>query len=112
MLSVIVPSYNEEANVPLAAQRIPAVLEAAGIPYELLFVDDGSRDATYARICEEAARNPRVRGVGFSRNFGKEASIFAGLREARGDCCVVVDCDLQFPPECIPEMIRLWQQGY
>lgn len=112
MLSVIIPSYNEEANVPLAAQRIPAVLEAADIPYELVFVDDGSRDATYTRICEESARNPRVRGVSFSRNFGKEASIFAGLREAKGDCCVVVDCDLQFPPECIPEMVRLWRQGY
>lgn len=112
MLSVIVPAHNEEANIALAAQRIADVLQQADIAYELLFVDDGSKDATFSLIEQEAQNNSRVRGISFSRNFGKEAAIFAGLREARGDCCVVVDCDLQFPPECIPEMVRLWQQGY
>ena len=112
LLSVIVPSYNEEDNIALAARTVAQILHDAEIPYEILFVDDGSRDKTYARICEESRENPKVRGLSFSRNFGKEASIFAGLREARGDCCVILDCDLQFPPKVIPEMYRLWEQGY
>ena len=112
LLSVIVPSSNEEDNIALAARTVAQILHAAEIPYEILFVDDGSRDKTYARICEESRENPKVRGLSFSRNFGKEASIFAGLREARGDCCVILDCDLQFPPKVIPDMYRLWEQGY
>lgn len=112
LLSVIIPAYNEEQNVTLAASRLSEVLESASIPYELIFVDDGSKDHTYALICEEARRNPAVRGISFSRNFGKEAAIFAGLGEAKGDACVVTDCDLQFPPEVVPQMWMLWQQGY
>ncbi len=112
LLSVIIPAYNEELNIALAVERLSAVLDGAGISYELLFVDDGSRDSTYALICEQAQRNAAVRGVSFSRNFGKEAAIFAGLREARGDACVVTDCDMQFPPEVIPRMIALWREGY
>ncbi len=112
VLSVVIPSYNEEKNIKAAAQRLSEVLETAGISYELIFVDDGSIDNTYALICEEARCHSAVRGVSFSRNFGKEAAIFAGLREAKGDACVVTDCDMQFPPEVIPQMWELWQQGY
>lgn len=112
LLSVVIPSYNEESNVPLAARRLSEVLGEANIPFELIFVDDGSRDATYAVIREEAGRRDGVRGISFSRNFGKEAAIFAGLKEAKGDACVVTDCDLQFPPEVIPQMVALWEQGY
>ena len=112
LLSVVIPSYNEEQNIALTATRLSEVLETAAIPYELVFVDDGSKDQTYARIREQARCNPAVRGVSFSRNFGKEAAIFAGLAEAKGDACVVTDCDLQFPPEVIPQMWKLWQQGY
>lgn len=112
VLSVVIPSYNEEKNVPLAAARFAEVLEDAGISYELIFVDDGSKDRTYAVIEQEARQNPAVRGISFSRNFGKEAAIFAGLKEARGEACVVTDCDLQFPPEVIPQMVALWKQGY
>lgn len=112
LLSVVIPAYNEEKNLIVAAQRVSDVLTAAGITYELIFVDDGSRDATYTLIREESGRNPAVRGVSFSRNFGKEAAIFAGLKEAKGDACVVTDCDMQFPPEVIVEMWQLWQQGY
>ena len=112
LLSVIIPSYNEENNIEQAAERLSAVLENAGLAYELLFVDDGSRDRTYELICQTAKKNPCVRGIAFSRNFGKEAAIFAGLREAKGDACVVTDCDMQFPPEVIPKMAALWQQGY
>ncbi len=87
------------------------MLEAAGIPFELIFVCDGSTDGTWQAICEAARADGRVRGVCFSRNFGKEAALFAGLQEASGNCCVTMDCDLQHPPECIPEMYRLWQEG-
>ena len=112
MLSVILPAYNEEASVPLAAARISAILDEAGIDHELIFIDDGSRDGTWPEIRKAMQVNPRVAGVRFSRNFGKEAAIFAGLETARGDCCAVMDCDLQHPPEKLPEMFRLWQEGY
>lgn len=97
---------------PRAADVISALLEQAQIPHELIFVDDGSRDRTWARIQEKSRALPQVRGVRFSRNFGKEAAIFAGPAQARGACCVVLDCDLQHPPEKIVDMYRLWQQGY
>ena len=111
LLTVVLPSYNEEASVPRAAQTITALLSEAEIRHELLFVDDGSRDNTWAAIGKAAKQNPTVRGVRFSRNFGKEAAIFAGLAQAKGDCVVVMDCDLQHPPEKIVEMYRLWQNG-
>ena len=112
MLSVILPSYNEEKMVAVASETVSAVLDEAGIAHELLFVDDGSRDRTWEEIQKAARVNPRVVGLRFSRNFGKEAAMFAGLEAARGDCCVVIDCDLQHPPEKIVEMVRLWEQGY
>ena len=112
MLSVVLPSYNEEEMVPVAARTVHEILAAEGIDHELLLVDDGSRDATWQRIREAAASVPAVRGVHFSRNFGKEAAIFAGLNEAKGDCVAVIDCDLQHPPEKLVEMYRLWEQGF
>ena len=112
MLSVILPSYNEEKMIAAAAETITGILDEAGIAHELLFVDDGSRDGTWAEIRRVSADNDHVVGVHFSRNFGKEAAMFAGLEQARGDCCVVLDCDLQHPPEKIVEMYRLWEQGY
>lgn len=112
MLSIILPAYNEEDMVPAAAARITGIMEEAEIPFQILFIDDGSRDGTWAKITEAAARDQRIAGVHFSRNFGKEAAMFAGLERAAGDCCVVLDCDLQHPPEKIVEMYRLWQQGY
>ena len=112
LLSVVLPAYNEEESIPLAAETIGALLSQAGIDHELIFVNDGSRDHTWRAIQEAAARRPQVRGIRFSRNFGKESAIFAGLAQARGDCCVVLDCDLQHPPEKILDMYRLWQQGW
>ena len=112
LLSVVLPAYNEEGSISRAAQVICDLLDQAGIDHELIFVNDGSRDQTWARIQEQSARRPQVRGIKFSRNFGKEAAIFAGLAQARGACTVVLDCDLQHPPEKIIEMYRLWQQGY
>ncbi len=112
MLSVILPSYNEEKMIAKATARMAEILQPEKIDYELLFIDDGSRDGTWAQINEAAGKDSHVVGVHFSRNFGKEAAMFAGLEQARGDCCVVIDCDLQHPPEKIVEMYRLWEQGY
>ena len=112
MLSVILPSYNEEKMIAKATARMSEILQPEKIDYELLFIDDGSRDGTWAQINEAAEKDSHVVGVHFSRNFGKEAAMFAGREQARGDCCVVIDCDLQHPPEKIVEMYRLWEQGY
>ena len=112
MLSVILPSYNEEKMIVKATARMAEILQPEKIDYELLFIDDGSRDNTWAQINEAAGKDSHVVGVHFSRNFGKEAAMFAGLEQAKGDCCVVIDCDLQHPPEKIVEMYRLWEQGY
>ena len=112
LLSVVLPAYNEQASVPRAAQVICTLLEQAGIGHEVIFIDDGSKDGTWSAIEAQSACYSQVRGVRFSRNFGKEAAIFAGLAQARGDCVVVLDCDLQHPPEKILDMYRLWEQGY
>ena len=112
MLSVVIPAYNEEEMISKASQTIDKILKEAGIDHELLFINDGSKDNTWNVIEDEAAKNPNVKGVCFSRNFGKESAIFAGLYESKGDCVVVIDCDLQHPPEKIVEMYRLWEQGY
>ncbi|WP_292142392.1 glycosyltransferase family 2 protein [Butyrivibrio sp.] len=112
MLSVVIPAYNEEEIIPKTAKTIDTILNDAGIDHELLFINDGSKDKTWERIEEQASLIPSVKGVCFSRNFGKESAVFAGIAEANGDCCVVIDCDLQHPPEKIVEMYRLWEQGY
>lgn len=112
MLTVVIPAYNEEENIPRAAEVISRLLEREKIPYELLFVNDGSGDRSWEMIREAAAENPNIHGLCFSRNFGKESAIFAGLRESHGDCTAVMDCDLQHPPEKLVEMYRLWEQGY
>jgi dolichol-phosphate mannosyltransferase len=112
MLSVVIPAYNEANLIGKASQTIHGILEAQSIEHELLFVNDGSTDDTWKNICSEADQHPYVRGLCFSRNFGKESAMFAGLSEAKGDCVVVIDCDLQHPPEKIVEMYRLWEQGY
>lgn len=112
LLSVVIPSYNEEPIIKKAVTVISQLLSDVGIPCELVFVDDGSSDRTWEIITSASATNSMVRGVHFSRNFGKEAAILAGLVQANGDCCVVIDCDLQHPPEKIIEMYRLWEQGY
>lgn len=112
MLSVIIPAYNEEEMIKKTSETISGILDGENIDFELLFINDGSGDNTWKAITEEAARNKRVKGVCFSRNFGKESAVFAGIAEATGDCCVVLDCDLQHPPEKIVEMYRLWEQGY
>ena len=111
MLSVVIPVYNEGAVLEKTASVIRGVLSDAAIGCELIFVDDGSKDATWEKITALSASGG-IRGLHFSRNFGKEAAILAGLAAAKGDCCVVIDGDLQHPPEKIVEMYRLWEQGF
>lgn len=111
LLSIVLPAYNEEQNIPNTVKVLTGMLTENAIDYELVFVSDGSRDATFAQIQKAAAENPKVRGAEFSRNFGKEAAIFAGLSLAAGDAVVVMDCDLQHPPEVVLEMWKLWRGG-
>lgn len=110
LISLIIPCYNEEEQLPETLRVIPAQLPD-DFDFELLFVDDGSTDQSWALIQEAAAKDPRVRGLRFSRNFGKEAALVAGLEEARGDAVVILDCDLQLPPRYLPEMLKLWREG-
>ena len=111
MISVILPAYNEEDNIEPAVKEISAVLESCGGDYELLFVSDGSTDSTYDKICALSESDGHVKGVEFSRNFGKEAAIFAGLTVSGGDAVIVMDCDLQHPVSVIPSMIEKWKAG-
>ena len=112
MLSVIIPAYNEEKMIQKTADTVDGILGKEAIPYEIVFINDGSRDGTWEQIEAAAERNPQVKGIHFSRNFGKESAIFAGLANASGDCCAVMDCDLQHPPETLIKMYRLWEDGY
>lgn len=112
LLSVIIPAYNEEGMIHKTSSVISNILKKEKIPHELIFVNDGSIDDTWEQIQKESEQSSVVRGIRFSRNFGKEAAIYAGLYHADGDCCVVIDCDLQHPPEKIVEMYRLWEKGY
>lgn len=111
-LSVVLPAYNEELMVGKTCRVLAQVLTEAQIPYELVVVNDGSRDRTWEEIQKAGERDANVTGVLFSRNFGKEAAIFAGLAQAGGDVVAVMDCDLQHPPQTLIEMYRLWQDGY
>ncbi len=112
MLSVILPAYNEEKCIKRVYEKIHGILEKNNIECEFIFVDDGSHDKTYEMITELSREKDNVTGLSFSRNFGKESAISAGLSAVSGDCAVVIDCDLQHPPEKIVEMYRLWEKGY
>ena len=112
MLSVIIPAYNEELSIERAYYTISDILNKENIENEIIFIDDGSSDKTYEIIKNLSEKEDGLCGLHFSRNFGKEAAISAGLASAAGDCVVVIDCDLQHPPEKIVEMYRLWEEGY
>ena len=115
-LSIIVPCYNEEEVLPLFYAEITRVMDEmkrtyAELTFELLFIDDGSRDKTLTQLRELASKDQRVRYISFSRNFGKEAGMFAGLENATGDFVVVMDADLQHPPSFLPEMYSYVRDG-
>ena len=111
-ISVVVPVYREADNVAPLCRRLVPVLERITPDFEILFIDDGSTDGTLAAIAAENARDPRIHAVSFSRNFGKEIAIAAGLDHARGQAVVIMDADLQHPPETIERFVELWRQGY
>ncbi len=112
VLSVVLPAYNEELMIAKTCRALRGVLSEAGIDYELVLVDDGSQDNTWREIQKAGKTDPHILGVHFSRNFGKEAAVFAGLAHAGGDAVAVMDCDLQHPPEVLLQMYRLWEEGY
>jgi glycosyltransferase involved in cell wall biosynthesis len=110
-LSIVVPCYNEAAGIEAFWHRLMKVITALDLTWEAVFINDGSSDATLEAISRLVASTGAVQIIDFSRNFGKEAAITAGLDHARGAAVVVIDADLQHPPEIIPEMVRLWRQG-
>ncbi len=115
LLTVVVPCYNEEENIEYFYEEFiknRPFFEEKGLDYELLFIDDGSRDKTVQNIRFLREREPRVRMVSFSRNFGKEAAIYAGLENSRGDYVAIMDADLQDPPALLPELYGYIEEGY
>ncbi len=111
-LSVVVPVYNEEENVPELYGRLTDVMEGMGHAYERLFVNDGSSDATYDHLQAFQAQDPRLCLLDLARNFGHQAAVTAGIDHAVGRAVVVIDGDLQDPPEVIPDLVARWQEGY
>jgi glycosyltransferase involved in cell wall biosynthesis len=111
-LSVIIPAFNEEENIPAVAERTARLLDELGYRWEIILVDDGSRDNTFARMRRAAAHDRRIRAIRFSRNFGSHVAITAGLEHARGEACLVITADLEEPPEMIPAFVEQWRQGY
>ena len=115
LLTVIVPCYNEEENIAYFYEEFiknKHFFEEKGLDYELLFIDDGSKDKTVQNIRLLREKEPRVRMVSFSRNFGKEAAIYAGLENSRGDYVAIMDADLQDPPALLPELYSYLEEGY
>ena len=111
-LSVVVPAYNEEATLPELHRRLTSVIDQTGARCEIVYVNDGSRDQTIAVMRALRLSDPRVTVLDLSRNFGKEIALTAGLDHARGDAVIVIDADLQDPPELIPELIAEWKNGF
>ncbi len=110
-ISVLIPAYNEGEGMERALNTIASILDTIDSNWEIIVVDDGSKDNTYKRICLYSQTEPRVKGVSFSRNFGKEAALLAGLKYSQGKAVIAIDADLQHPPELIPEMVAKWREG-
>ena len=112
-ISIIVPAYNEEESLPYLYERLNKLMDSMKqYEFEILFVNDGSKDNTLKLIKQYREKDSRYCYVDFSRNFGKEIGMLAGLDYATGDCVIFIDADLQDPPELIPELIKYWEEGY
>ena len=112
-ITIIIPAYNEEESLPHLYERLEKLMNTMGnYQFEILFVNDGSKDNTINLIKEYREKDSRISYVDFSRNFGKEIAMIAGLDYATGDCVIFMDADLQDPPELIPELVKYWEEGY
>ena len=112
LLSIVIPSYNEEQNVLQLYNSLLPVLQNLEYRYEIIYVDDGSKDSTFAEVKKIAASDTHVRGFSLSRNFGHQVALFAGLKESKGEIVVMMDADMQHPPEVIPQMISEIEKGF
>jgi polyisoprenyl-phosphate glycosyltransferase len=111
VVSIVAPAYNEAKNLAAFVAAMTPVLDGLGEPWEIVFVDDGSRDDTLGLLLAARAADPRLKIVGLARNFGKDVALSAGLAHARGRAVIPIDCDLQHPPELIPQMVAKWRAG-
>ena len=111
-ISVVIPVFNEQTNIPMLHQEMNSVLAAFPYTYEFIFVDDGSTDGSLAAINELATKNNNVFFIELSRNFGHQYALKAGLDVSNGDCVVSMDCDLQHPPEVVSKLITKWEEGF
>ncbi|CDE14459.1 glycosyltransferase [Clostridium sp. CAG:470] len=112
-ITIIIPAYNEEESLPFLYERLDKLMgDMKNYDFEILFVNDGSKDKTISIIKELREKDKRISYVDFSRNFGKEIAMIAGLDYATGDCVIFMDADLQDPPELIPELVKYWEEGY
>jgi len=112
MLSVVIPAYNEEENVPILYEKLKKVLDSLGEDYEIIFVDDGSTDGTYQRLKQLAEKDSRLKVIRFKRNYGQTAAMSAGFEHAKGDVIITLDADLQNDPEDIPILLEKLKEGY
>ena len=110
-IEIVVPVFNEEGNIEELYKQVTAVLEPLGLTYGFLYVDDGSRDGTVAKLEALSAKDPRVKYLSFTRNFGHQAALLAGLEHSTGDCVVSMDGDLQHPPRVVPQLVQHWLDG-
>ena len=111
MISLIVPVYNEEKNIPLLYENVKKVMESTPLSWEIIFINDGSRDKSVEALKKIRNIDGQVKMIDFSRNFGKEIATTAGINNCQGDACIMIDADLQHPVELIPEFVKLWEDG-
>src|SRR5579863_2261986 len=112
MISIVAPIFNEQQNLPALRDRVTAAMNSYGDPWELILVDDGSRDASPDLMREFHRQDARIKILTFSRNFGHQPAVTAGIHYATGDCVILIDGDLQDPPEVIPQMVQKWKEGF
>ena len=111
LLSLVVPAFNEEEAMEQSFERTYRAMSSIGYPFEIIYIDDGSRDRTWEIISSLAREHEEVKALRFSRNFGHQLAVTAGMDEAKGDAVIIMDADLQDPPEVIADMVKAWEQG-
>lgn len=112
MISIVIPAYNEEKNIPILYQKLKEILEKIGQSYEIIVIDDGSTDSTYQILKDLASKDPTLKVIRFKRNYGQTAAIYAGFQHAQGDVIITLDADLQNDPQDIPLLLKKLEEGY